>query len=74
MQISNVLPNGLILLQSKPDCAVDLSGGKWHGWLFTRHPDGQFVSYRKLTDWEIMQAEDQRDLGIVQHGLDVRCE
>jgi hypothetical protein len=23
-------------------------GGRWHGWLFVRHPDGQFVSARKL--------------------------
>jgi hypothetical protein len=23
-------------------------GGRWHGWLFYRHPDGQLVSERKL--------------------------
>ncbi len=23
-------------------------GGKFHGWLFTHHPDGQWVSIRKL--------------------------
>lgn len=23
-------------------------GGRWHGWLMQRHPDGQFVSVRKL--------------------------
>jgi hypothetical protein len=23
-------------------------GGRFHGWLFTRHPDGQFVSQYKL--------------------------
>jgi len=23
-------------------------GGRWHGWLFYRHPDGQLVSLRKL--------------------------
>ena len=23
-------------------------GGRWDGWLFRRHPDGQFVSVRKL--------------------------
>jgi Lar family restriction alleviation protein len=22
-------------------------GGRWHGWMFKRHPDGQFVSFRK---------------------------
>jgi|GEM_PF-2325375 len=25
-------------------------GGRWHGWLFRRHPDGQFVSERKLEE------------------------
>lgn len=24
------------------------SGGRWHGWRFTRHPDGQWVSAQKL--------------------------
>mgnify|MGYP001566898881 CR=1 FL=1 len=23
-------------------------GGKFHGWLFRQHPDGQYVSVRKL--------------------------
>jgi hypothetical protein len=23
-------------------------GGRFHGWLFRRHPDGQWVSVRKL--------------------------
>ena len=23
-------------------------GGKFHGWLFRKHPDGQYVSVRKL--------------------------
>jgi len=61
----NQLSNGLTLLQQNPDFAVDLRSGKWHGWLFRRHPDGQWVSDRKLVAWEIMQAEDQRDQGIV---------
>lgn len=47
--------------------AVCLDGSKWHGWLFWRHPDGQWVSQRKCEQWEIMQAEDQRDLGIVHN-------
>lgn len=25
-------------------------GGRWHGWLFHRHPDGQFVSEQKLVE------------------------
>jgi hypothetical protein len=71
--LSNQLPDGKILLQQNPDCAVDLSGGRWHGWLFVRHPDGHWVSQRKLEGWEIMQAEDQRDGGIVLQGTKVRA-
>lgn len=26
------------------------AGGRWHGWLLHRHPDGQFVSERKLAE------------------------
>jgi hypothetical protein len=69
---NNHLPNGLVLLQQNPDCAVDLNGGRYHGWLFIKGPDGQWVTQRKLADWEIMQAEDQRDEGIVLHGTKVR--
>lgn len=47
------------LVQRNPDKAVCLDGGKFHGWLMWRHPDGQWVSERKLESWEIMQAEDQ---------------
>jgi len=59
------VPEGFVLVQAYPDKAVDLSGGPLHGWLFFRHADGQFVSERKLSDWELMQVEDQRDDGIV---------
>ena len=59
----------LIIVQRNPDKAVDLSGGRFHGWLFYRHPDGQFVSERKLEPWEIMQAEDQRDDDVVLEGV-----
>ena len=64
-----ILENGMVLLQRNPDYAADLSGGRFHGWLFYKHPDGQWVSDRKLSDWEIMQAEDQRDQDIVMEGL-----
>lgn len=37
-------------------------------WLMWRHPDGQWVSKRKLLDWEVMQVEDQEHYGIVQEG------
>lgn len=71
--MTNNLPNGMTLLQSNPDYAVDLQGGRFHGWLFSRHPDGQWVTARKLSDWEIMQAEDQRDQNIVIHSPNVRA-
>lgn len=28
-------------------------GGRFHGWLFRRHPDGQWISERKLEQTEI---------------------
>lgn len=71
--LNNRLENGLVLLQQNPDCAVDLSGGKAHGWLYVRGHDGQWVTHRKLEQWEIMQAEDQRDYEIVIHGTKVRA-
>jgi hypothetical protein len=72
---STDLPNGLTLVQQNPDCAVDLnSASRTYGWLFIRGPErGQWVTYRKLEAWEIMQAEDQRDAGIVQQGTKVRA-
>ena len=71
--LSNILPNGMTLLQKNPDFAVDLKGGKWHGWLYRKHPDGHWVSHRKLEGWEIMQAEDQRDSGHVIHSPNARA-
>jgi hypothetical protein len=72
---STDLPNGLTLVQQNPDCAVDLrSASRTYGWLFIRGPErGQWVTHRKLEPWEIMQAEDQRDYGIVQQGTKVRA-
>ena len=52
----------------KPDRGVCLDGGDWHGWLFVRHVDGAWVSFRKLETWEVMQAEDQLLEGIVTDG------
>lgn len=63
------VPAGFVLLQTengKPVYSACLDGGRFHGWLMWKHPDGQWVSKRKLKAWEIMQAEDQRDYGIVQ--------
>lgn len=36
-----------------------------NGWLFFRHPDGQWVIERRCEPWELMQVEDQRDMDIV---------
>ena len=71
--MSNELPNGMTLLQKNPDFAVDLRGGKTHGWLFSKGASGQWVTSRKLENWEIMQAEDQRDEGIVIHSPNLRA-
>ena len=63
------VPAGFVLLQTengKPVYSACLDGGRFHGWRMWKHPDGQWVSKRKLEAWEIMQAEDQRDYGIVQ--------
>lgn len=63
------LPNGFVFLQienGKPVYAACMDGGRFHGWLMWKHPDGQWVSKRKLEEWELMQVEDQRDYEIVQ--------
>jgi hypothetical protein len=70
----NVLPNGLTLLQVNPDCAARLDcDAKDHGWLYTRGPDGQWVTLRKLSDAEIETAWDQAaDMAVLQ-GTKVRA-
>jgi hypothetical protein len=61
------MPEGFVLLQTKSGqeqyaaCMI----GRFAGWLMWKHPDGQWVSDRKLEPWEIMQVEDQRDYDIV---------
>lgn len=59
------LDDGYFRLQTEPEMVICLDGSDVHGWLFFRHPDGQLVTKRKLDDWEVMQAEDQRDRNIV---------
>ena len=61
---NQTLPNGFVLLQVNPDYAWSTE----NNWLYYKHPDGQWVTYRKLEPWEVMQAEDQRLYGIVQDG------
>jgi hypothetical protein len=70
------VPDGFVLLQrhnGKACYAACMDGGRFHGWLMQKAPDGQWVSVRKLGPWEIMQVEDQRDQGIVQHTNSVRA-
>lgn len=62
------MKEGYFKLQDNPERVVCLDGSGWNGWLFERHPDGQLVSCQKLEAWEIMQAEDQIDSGIVLDG------
>lgn len=62
------LKEGWARLQVNPEYVACLDNSEWHGWVFKRHSDGQLVSYYKLQPWEIMQAEDQRDEGIVLDG------
>lgn len=57
---NNVLPGGLTLLQVGPDYAVDLRpNSRSYGWLFSKHPDGQFVTCEHLTGRSLDQAVEQ---------------
>ena len=64
------LPNGFVPLQKENGKLVYAacmdSSASHYKWLMWRHPDGQWVSKRKLEDWEVMQVEDQEHYGIVQ--------
>lgn len=68
----HTLENGLTLLQTNPHFAADLTEGKYHGWLFTKNHDGKWITARKLSKFEINQAEDQRDSGIVIQSQNLR--
>ena len=37
--------------------AVCLDGGRFHGWVFYRHPNGQWVSLRRALPSEIQNAQ-----------------
>lgn len=54
----NVRAGGPVLLQTSPTEAVCFNvGGRFHGWLFRQHPDGQWISVRKLEAIEIPLPE-----------------
>ena len=76
MSITDELPVGFVPLQSENGKVVYAacmdSNARHYKWLMWKHPDGQWVSKRKLEDWEVMQVEDQAHYGIVQeaaHGI-----
>lgn len=69
MNIQVDLPKGFVPLQAENGSlthAACFDNGRFHGWLMRANADGNWVSVRKLETWEVMQAEDQRDYGIIQ--------
>ena len=69
----NLTKDGLTLLQVNPDCAAQLDAThEAYGWLYTKGPDGQWVTSRKLTQDEIETAHDQAADGAVLQGTKVR--
>lgn len=66
------VPEGYVLLQRENGRAkyAACMVGRFAGWLMQKHPDGQWVSERRLEAWELMQVEDQRDYAIVTEQKD----
>lgn len=71
----NEVPDGYALLQrhNGKACYAACMAGPFAGWLMWKHPDGQWISKRKLEPREMMQVEDQRDYNIVQETNSVRA-
>jgi len=68
------MDRSLTLLQVNPDCAAQLNTkDPMYGWLYTRHPDGQWVTLRKLPPIEIEAAQDQAADMKVLNGTKVRA-
>ena len=66
-------PNHLTLLQVNPDCAAQLdSRERDYGWLYIKHPDGQWVTSRKLEGLDLEIAHEQDANGHVLQGTKVR--
>lgn len=71
------LPKGFVPLQQENGKIVYAAcldpNARHYKWLMWKHPDGQWVSKRKLEEWEVMQAEDQSHYGIIlgtsAHGI-----
>ena len=67
----NQLPDDFVLLQVNPDIAANLWGKdeRSRHWLYAR--DGEhrpWTPFRKMDRWDVRQAEDQYDEGIVING------
>lgn len=72
--LSNVLPNGLTLLQTNPDCAAQLNqDARDYGWLYVKGADDQWVTHRKLAGAEIEEAYDQAADMVVLQGVKPRA-
>lgn len=68
--ITDDLPKGFIPLQRRNGQLVYAAcmdfNARHYKWLMRKHPNGHWVSERKLEDWEVMQVEDQDHYGIIQ--------
>jgi hypothetical protein len=62
------LPDNFTTLQINPDYATNLYGGNGLHWLYAPDNDGVWHPVRKLDRYEVIQAEDQRDLDIIIDG------
>lgn len=63
--IDNITEEGYIIVQQDPTFVVDLAyDSPTKNWLL-KLVNGNYISIRQLETWEIMQAEDQRDYGII---------
>jgi hypothetical protein len=71
---NNVLPNGLTLLQTNPDCAAQLNqDARDYGWLYVKGADDQWVAHRKLEAIEMVSAYDQAADMVVLQGKKPRA-
>lgn len=72
----NITETGLTLLQINPDLAADLrQESSYFGWLFWHHPDGQWVTSRKLSPAEIEEAYEQSaDMNVLDAGQVLRSK
>jgi len=72
LQMASDLPNKFIPLQQCDGTVTHAacldSDSHYYGWLMWKHPDGQWVTKRKLDNRELMQVEDQEYYGIVIEG------